>query len=145
VEFVLSEAIQTFKKGQTFYVHDIQRNVPQTKPVVKPMTEEEPIDINEVEQMIDFLKKSSDATLMLNLITPYLVSDKKTKLSKTHQDLIEVIQMLIVNQMKMQNDMRSILLYLNKKEMLSEDHADLPDLKATKEDSGIKDAAPYYC
>ena len=66
-----------------------------------------------VHQMLDCLRKSSDATLMLNLITPYLVGEKRTKMSKLNQDLIEVIQMLVVNQMKMQNDLRVLLLYVS--------------------------------
>jgi len=90
-----------------------------------PLSEE---DITDVEQMITLLRKSSDATLMLNLITPYLIGERKQKLSKVNQDLIEVIQMLVVNQMKMQNDMRAILLYLNKKEILDADDIDAPDL-----------------
>jgi hypothetical protein len=97
----------------------------------------------EIDQMLNFIKKSSDATLMLNLITPYLLGEKKNKLSKVNQDLIEVIQMLVVNQMKLQNDFRALLMYLNKKEMLDFSDEELTGIKAEND----KKAHPetLYC
>jgi hypothetical protein len=100
-------------------------------------------DINDVQQVLEFVKKSSDAALMLNLITPYLMGERRAKLSKMNQDLIEVIQMLVINQMKLQNDLRSLLVYLNKKELLDTKDADAPVLKDVEE--GKKDPNSLYC
>jgi hypothetical protein len=88
------------------------------------MSEEEDDDFSEVLEMI---KKSSDATLMLNLITPYLIGERRGKLSKFSADLLEVIQMLVISQMKLQNDFRALLLFLNKKEMLKIDDIEVPN------------------
>lgn len=102
-------------------------------------------DLSDIEQMITFLRKSSDATLMFNLLTPYLIGDKKQKLSKVNQDLIEVIQMLVVNQMKMQNDMRAILLYLNKKEILNSNDEDAPNLNESNPYDPKSPTNHLYC
>ena len=79
------------------------------------------------DELLEMIKKSSDATLMLNLITPYLIGERRGKLNKLHQDILEVIQMLVVNQMKLQNDFRALLLFLNKKEMLKIDDVETPN------------------
>jgi hypothetical protein len=84
---------------------------------------------------MDLIRSSSDATLILNLISPYLVGERRGKLSKLHIDMLEIIQMLVINQMKQQNDFRALLMYLNKKEILEFDDVELPSFKSVEPDS----------
>ncbi len=84
------------------------------------------IDTSEMMQMVKIMENSSDSTLILNLLTPYLIGERKGKLTKLNRDLLEIIQILVVNQMKLQNDFRALLMYLNKRELFNVDDEELP-------------------
>ena len=88
-------------------------------------------------KLVELISQSSDATLMLNLISPYLMGERKGKLSKLHSDFVEIIKMLVINQMKIQNDLRALLLYLNKKEVLELDDEDVPNLMSSPEPDSL--------
>lgn len=94
--------------------------------------EEEP---TELEELVGLLEKSADSTLILNLISPYLTGDRRGKLTKLHQDLLEIIRILVVNQMKLQNDFRVLIMYLNKKNLLDVDNAEVPQMKTCDPDT----------
>jgi len=101
------------------------------------------IDIIEEEEEEDFdsgllemarmLTNSGDTTLMLNLVTPYLIEREK-QLKPIHRDILEVLRMLIVNQMKLTNDFRALLLYLNKRDMLDMEDDDAPQFTSVDND-----------
>jgi hypothetical protein len=92
-------------------------------------------DTEEITQMVRMMENSSDSTLILNLISPYLAGERKGKLNKLNRDLIEIIQILVVNQMKLQNDFRALLMYLNKRELLDVDDQELPTFSKVSPES----------
>jgi inhibitor of KinA sporulation pathway (predicted exonuclease) len=98
------------------------------------MSEDE-IDTEEISQMMKIMENSSDSTLILNLISPYLAGERRGKLNKLHKDLLEIIQILVVNQMKLQNDFRALLMYLNKRELLDVDDEELPTFSKVSPES----------
>ena len=89
----------------------------------------------ELTEMLKFMDKSADSTLLLNLISPYLAGERRGKLTKLNKDLLEIIQILVVNQMKLQNDFRALLMYLNKKEVLDMDDVEAPEIKSVHPES----------
>ena len=97
------------------------------------MSEEEEDFDSGLLEMARMLTNSGDTTLMLNLVTPYLIEREK-QLKPIHRDILEVLRMLIVNQMKLTNDFRALLLYLNKRDMLDMDDEDAPQFTSIDND-----------
>jgi KaiC/GvpD/RAD55 family RecA-like ATPase len=90
------------------------------------MSEEEEDD--ELSEVTSFIEKCSDVTLILNKISPLVegIKSKKTRL---------VIDVMIQSIMKIANDFRSLLKYMNIMKELNLDTADMPTFESLDNDS----------
>jgi KaiC/GvpD/RAD55 family RecA-like ATPase len=92
------------------------------------MSIEEEEEDDEFAELTTFIEKCSDVTLILNKISPLVegIKSKKTRL---------VIDVMIQSIMKVANDFRSLLKYMNLMKELNLDTADMPTFESVDNDS----------
>lgn len=90
------------------------------------MSEEE--EDTELEQITAFIESCSDVTLILNKISPLVegIKSKKTRL---------VIEVLMQSIMKVSNDFRSLIKYMNLMKELNLDTIDMPTFESVDNDN----------
>ncbi len=97
------------------------------------MSEEEDVCLDDIEQLTDLLNKSSDTTHMLNLLAPAIDihpnDGKGTKLLKLY------LRTITDGFTKLSNDFRSLIQYMNAKDLLNLDNVDAPSFQSVPSDT----------